>query len=541
MVLLYMRSECILYGKPRNQTNDPDEALLADREPLRLKFPGLSGVFLSSLPAVGNFRKAFSLLLTLSFLCLSLLLGGAAGAETGSVPVYVIPVNGDVEPAMAAYIERAVLEAGTDTEAIIVLEIDTFGGRVDSALKIVETMTGIKGARTIAFVKNKAISAGALIALSCNDLVMQPSTTIGDCAPISFSQEGPQMLGEKFQSPLRAKFRTLARRNGYPVALAESMVSAHLEIYEVKMADQTLYLNATDLQGMTEDEQKKIISKKVVVAEDELLTMDDAEALHLGFSMMTASSIADMLDQLDIKDYRITRLEPSWSEALARFLTSIAPILMMIGMAALYAEYKAPGFGLPGLVGIISLGLVFGNQYIVGLADYTELILILLGLVLLGFEVFVIPGFGIAGIAGFTCIGLGMILSFQDFVLPDPNLPWQSDILLGNLTKVLGSFVVAFAASLVFLSYFFPRLGKLVKGPYLDTTLAGSHADSHEAWKVKVGELGTAATFLRPSGKARFGERDIDVVTEGDFIEKGTKVKILDIKGNRVVVTEESV
>jgi len=224
-----------------------------------------------------------------------------------------------VEPAMAAYIERAVLEAGNDTEAIIVLEIDTFGGRVDSALKIVDTMTGINGPRTIAFVKNKAISAGALIALSCNDLVMQPSTTIGDCAPISFSQEGPQMLGEKFQSPLRAKFRTLARRNGYPVALAESMVSAHLEIHEVKMADRTLYLNANELEGMTEDEQNKILSKKVVVAEGELLTMDDAEAGNLGFSKMTAASIPDMLQRLEIMDYEMIRLDPRWSEKLAVF------------------------------------------------------------------------------------------------------------------------------------------------------------------------------------------------------------------------------
>ncbi len=257
-----MRSERILPGKPRSQTNDPDEALLADRDSLRLKFPDLSGFFLRSLSAAESYKKGFLLLLTLSFLCLSLLLGRATGAETGSVTVYVIPVNGDVEPAMAAYIERAVQEAGKDPEAIIVLEIDTFGGRVDSALKIVETMTGIKGPRTIAFVKNKAISAGALIALSCDDLVMQPSTTIGDCAPISFSQEGAKMMGEKFQSPLRAKFRALARRNGYPVALAEAMVSAHLEIYEVKMADRTLYLNANDLQGMTEEEQERSSPKK---------------------------------------------------------------------------------------------------------------------------------------------------------------------------------------------------------------------------------------------------------------------------------------
>ena len=534
-----IRSERILRRKPRSQTNGPEEPLLADHEPLRLEFPGLSGVSLGSLFVAENGKKAFLLLLALSILCLSLLQGGAVGAGAGSKPVYVIPVNGDVEPAMAAYIERAVWEAGPDPEAIIVLELDTFGGRVDSALKIVETMIGIKGPRTIAFVKNKAISAGALIALSCNSLVMQPNTTIGDCAPISFSQEGAKMLGEKFQSPLRAKFRTLARRNGYPVALAEAMVSAHLEISEVKMADHTLYLNANELQAMTADEQKKIITRKVVVAEDELLTMDDVEARKLGFSKMTVASIPDMLAQLEIKDYQLIRLAPSWSEALARFLTSIAPILMMIGMAALYAEYKAPGFGLPGLVGVVCLGLVLGNQYIVGLADHTELILLFLGLVLLGFEVFVIPGFGVAGVAGFICIGLGMILSFQDFVLPDPDLPWQRDILLANLTKVLGSFTVAFAAALVFLGYFFPRLSKLVEGPYLETTLAGSHADSYEVGKVEIGELGTTATFLRPSGKARFGERNIDVVTEGDFIEKGVKVKIIAIKGSRVVVAEE--
>jgi membrane-bound serine protease (ClpP class) len=489
-----------------------------------------------SLSVTCRCKKGLLLLLTLAFFGLPLLPGAA---ESEPTTVYVIPVNGDVEPAMAAYIERAVQEAGTDPATTIVLELDTFGGRVDSALKIVETMTAISGPRTIAFVKNKAISAGALIALSCNTLVMQPHTTIGDCAPISFSQEGAKMLGEKFQSPLRAKFRALARRNGYPVALAEAMVSAHLEIYEVKMADQTLYLSDNDLQAISKDEQKKIISKKIVVAEDELLTMDDAEARNLGFSKMTAATIPEMLTRLDIKDYQLVRLEQSWSEALGRFLTSIAPILMMIGMAALYAEYKAPGFGLPGLVGLICLGLVLGNQYIVGLADHTELILILLGLVLLGFEVFVIPGFGVAGVAGFICIGLGMILSFQDFVLPDPALPWQSDILLDNLTRVLGSFIVAFAVGLMFLSYFFPRLAKLVKGPYLAATLAASHADSHEAEQVTIGDLGTAATFLRPAGKAQFGERAIDVVTEGDFIEKGAKVKILAIKGNRVVVSKD--
>ncbi|MFN2365654.1 MAG: nodulation protein NfeD, partial [Desulfurivibrionaceae bacterium] len=463
----------------------------------------------------------------------------AVAEEQTPKSVYVIEVEGEVEPAMAAYLERAVREAAAEPGSIIVLELDTFGGRVDSALKIVETMTGIEEHRTIAFVKSKAISAGALIALSCNTLVMRANTTIGDCAPISFTQEGPTMLGEKFQSPLRAKFRALARRNDYPAALAEAMVSARLEIHEVKTAERTLYLDADDLQAMSEEDREKIISRKVVVAKDELLTMDDTEARDLGFSAMTAASIPAMLERFEFGDYRLVRLEPSWSEALGRFLTSIAPLLMLIGFAALYAEYKAPGFGLPGLVGIISLALVLGNQYIVGLADHTELILIVLGLVLLGFEIFVIPGFGVAGLAGFICIGLGMLLSFQDFVVPDPNLPWQREILIANLTRVLGAFAAAFVAALIFLGYMFPRLGRLVDGPYLATTLATSHADSHETRAVAVGRRGTAATFLRPAGKAKFGERNIDVVTAGDFIEKGAPVKIIAIKGSRVVVSEE--
>ena len=475
-------------------------------------------------------------LLLLVCLLAAVMPGPALANPPPATKVFVVPVQGEVEPALAAFIERISREAEQEPGSILVLEIDTFGGRVDAALHIVETLIRPNANRSIAFVKTKAISAGALIALACNDLAMRPSTTIGDCAPITYSEEGPKMMGEKFQSPLRAKFRSLARRNNYPATLAEAMVTAEMEVFAVTIDGKTIYLDSQEYDDLAEAEKKKITARKTVVAKGELLTMDDAEARLLGFSRQTAGSVEEMLNNFGITDYQVVRVEQSWSEDFGRLIVKFSPILLIIGLGALYTELKAPGFGLPGIIGICCLGLVFLNQYLVGLADYTELLFIVLGVVLLAMEVFVLPGFGIAGVLGFLSIGIGMILSFQDFVIPDPNLPWQQEILTDNLVQVLGAFVAAFVLALLFLRYVFPSLGRVVEGPYLATTLAQSHADSSEVKGVRVGDAGTARSYLRPSGKVEIGTRVIDVVSEGEFLEQGTPVVVADIQGNRIIV-----
>ena len=495
---------------------------------------------------MNNIREIPNILVALLFvLCLALPLRLNAKeippASSKNTKVFVIQVSGEVEPVMAAHIKRAVaFAAASGPKSLIVLEMDTFGGRVDAALNIVDTMT-MASAQTVAFVKTKAISAGALIALSCNSLVMRPHTTLGDCAPISFAGKEAKMLGEKFQSPLRAKFRTLARRNGYPPTLAESMVSDRMEVFKVSFPNKTVYLSAKALAELSAAQTKQIQKKSQVVAKGELLTMDDAEALDLGFSRMTAVSTVDMLEKMGIKKFKVVRVEQNWSESLGRIITKISPLLMLIGMAALYMEFKIPGFGLPGIVGLICLGLVIFNQHIVGLADNLDIILIALGVVMLGFEVFVIPGFGIAGISGFLLIGAGFILSFQDFVWPNPAMPWQTDLFVANLIKVLSSLVGSLLISLAFIRFCLPRLGKVIDGPYLHETLADSHADSHEAMAIEVGQTGFAATPLRPAGKMniRNMNMNIDVITEGDFIEKGCAVQVIAVKGNRVVVAGE--
>jgi len=454
--------------------------------------------------------------------------------------VYVISVSGNVEPGMAAFLKRA-LDSADTPDPLFVLKLDTFGGRVDSALLITDTLLNVTKGKTIAFVTNKAISAGALIALACDELVMKRHTTIGDCAPITYSSEGPKMMGEKFQSPLRAKFRSLAKRNGYSPVLAESMVTEKMAVYEVKKSGETLYMDAREFDELSDSEKEKIASRRTVVEKGELLTMDAEEALTLGFSKMTVADFDELLTKLDILNYEIIHIEETWSESLVRFITTIAPIMMMIGLAALYTEIKSPGFGVPGIIGICFLGLVFFSQYLVGMADYTEMLLLMTGIVLLGIELFVLPGFGIAGFAGILCMTIGMILALQDFVLPDPAFPWQAELLTRNIVQVLGAALAAFILSMLTFRYLLPQLATVISGPYLGATLKDAHADSKEAQGVQVGDNGVALSFLRPSGKADIDGTRSDVVTEAEFIEKGTPIIVSAIDGNRIIVSRKRI
>jgi membrane-bound serine protease (ClpP class) len=457
----------------------------------------------------------------------------AAVPETSKV--HIIPVSGTVEPGMATFIKRAI-ESAEEAEPIFILELDTFGGRVDAALEIVDILVNIKKGKTIAYVKNKAISAGALIALACDSLIMKNNTTIGDCAPISYSNEGPQMLGEKFQSPLRARFRSLAKRNGYPETLAEAMVTQSIEVFQIETKEGIIYLDSLQYDDLPEKEKQAIISKKTLVKKNELLTMDDIEAVELGFSTASVAGIDELLTTYELSKYELVKINETWSESMVRWLNSISPILMMIGFAALYTELKAPGFGVAGIIGITCLGLVFWGGYLAGLADYQELLLLLTGIILLAVEVFVLPGFGIAGFAGFLFLGAGLILSLQGFVLPNPSFPWEGQLLIKNIVQLLGSSVAAVVLSMLSLYYIIPKLSFVMDGPYLEKTLEQAHADSTETNKAETGMTGTALTFLRPSGKAEINNDFFDVISDGEFIEKDSKIQITEIKGNRIIV-----
>jgi len=477
----------------------------------------------------------FSLIVILIFIGIGFL-GNTLSASQEKQKVYIIPVSGTVEPGMAAYVKRALEEIKDETDAVFVFKMDTFGGRVDAALDIVDTISNVPKGKTIAFVEKRAISAGALIALSSNLLFMKENTIIGDCAPIINTKEGQKMAGEKIQTVLRAKFRALAKKNNYPVVLAESMVTIDMEVYQVVIDGKKSFMRKKAFDDLTEDEKKKIKGKKTIVAKGELLTMDDEEAFDFGFSQKTVKDIEEVLSLLGYESTDIIIIEESWSESIVRFLQPFLPMLMLIGIGAIYTEIKAPGFGIPGIVGIICLGMVFFSQYLVGLADHTELLLFIIGALLLGVEVFVLPGFGVSGITGLLIIATGLVLSFQGFVLPDPSLPWEGALLMKNLAHVLGSFMFALLISLFLIRFVLPQLSKIMKGPYLDATLSHSHVDATTDLAVTSGDVGIAHTFLRPSGKVMINKKKIDAITRGEFIDRGTPVMIDKIELNRVIV-----
>ncbi len=462
-------------------------------------------------------------------------LGGAFSGTFGSQPIHVVPVEGMVEPGMAAFVKRSLAQIPDKEDTVIVLKMDTFGGRVDSALEIVDAITGITKGKTISYVEKRAISAGALISLAGNVLVMKNHTLIGDCAPMFQTNEGQKEAGEKTQTVLRAQFRSLAKRNHYPEILAESMVTKDMAVYEVTLDGETKFMDQTHWNDLTEAQQKKAV-KKTIVDKGELLTMDDTEALNLKFSRASVSDLDQALAILGYDDYELIPLAESWSESLVRMLQPILPLLMLVGIGAIYTEIKAPGFGLPGIIGIVCLALVFFNQHLVGLADYTELLIFLCGCLLLGFEAFVLPGFGIAGISGIIVIAAGLVLSFQDFVIPSPDLPWQKALLMKNLALVFGSFIGAFLVSLFVIRFILPKISLVVKGPYLTATLKDSHADSGEAVQVNPGDTGEALTPFRPAGKMKLNNKRIDAVSRGEFIPKGSRVVVDAVERNKVIV-----
>jgi len=455
--------------------------------------------------------------------------------------VVIIDLQGDVTFGLAASVKRRTEEALalSPEPGLLVYRIDTYGGTADSALKIADVIAGVDEPTTVAYVPRKAISAGALIAMSCREMVMGEGSKIGDCQPIIPTPEGMTRAGEKAESMLRATFRSYARRNGYPEGLAEAMVSAHIEVHRVTIEGQEepLYVRAEEVPGLRRLHGEQAVSSEVVLAEGELLTMHDEETFEYGFSRAIVTSEAGFLAHYGASGAQVTTLGTSWSEELVRFFDLVGPLLLAVGLLGLYLEFKTPGLGLPGIVGVTCLALYFGSKYLVGLADTVDILLFLVGVLLLAVELFVIPGFGIVGVAGLLLILTGLFLSFQPFVIP--HSPAEAQMLGWSFFQLLVAMGIVLTAALI-LGRYLPSV-PLMRGLVLTTEfktrrMYSSAAPSGRRLRKFVGTRGITTTDCRPAGKAVFGEELVDVVAQGEYIERGREVEVVDLEGNRVVV-----
>ena len=464
-----------------------------------------------------------------------------------------IKLEGDVEPSMYDFCARAIADALKENPDYIVFEINTFGGRLDAAFDLVDTIMAVKGPETIALVKKKAISAGSLIALACKRLYMLEATTIGDCAPIVQSGMGaPEIVGEKIQSPLRAKFRNLAQRNGYPELLSSAFVTPELEVLELTATldkgkttqrDTTLIIEGQKFAIMDSSEKKFWGAPKILVKEGELLTMTDKEAQELGFSRGTFKDRNEFETTLAIE--KASEVETTLGEDIAAAIAAISGLLLILGFGALYIEFKTPGFGFFGIAGIILIGIVFLGQFAPQLDGYIPVILLIAGVVLFLIEIFVMPGTFLFGIGGIVCLILALALSFSPSEAPDyipealentfDATPW-----LFGLLYMLSCAAIALIIPIIASKYLIPLLPEGWT-PMLKTDLESAASPTESVQEVSVGDIGEAKTFLRPVGQASFTMPDgstklFDVQTHGEIIESGTRVKVIAVQEGHIWV-----
>jgi membrane-bound serine protease (ClpP class) len=435
-----------------------------------------------------------------------LLLGGAeAGVSTpvaaATAVVYVAPIRGVIDLGLVPYIDRVLDGATKAGAAAVILQIDTFGGRVDAAVQIRDSLLR-SPMKTVAFVDKRAISAGALISLAATTIAMAEGGTIGAATPVTAGAPGaaPQSVSEKTVSYMRKEFGATAEHRGRPPLLAEAMVDADVVIPRVS-------------------------------AKGKLLTLTTAEALTHKVAEMRAADLPALLAALGLAEAETRQLAETWAESLVRFLTHpvLSSLLMTIGLLGIIIEIRTPGFGIPGALGIASLGLFFWGHYLVRLAGWEVLLLLAIGVGLLGVEIIVLPGFGVTGF-----LGIGAILGSFTMTLVGSGATY--DTIAWAAFRVLASVLTAVLVGLAVFR-FLPRL-PVGRRLVLDTALpaqAGfaSPPDADQTW---LGKRGVSDSTLRPAGIARIEGARVDVVTDGEYVEAGEPIEVIRVDGNRVVV-----
>nr|WP_239584991.1 nodulation protein NfeD [Chryseomicrobium aureum] len=425
---------------------------------------------------------------------LSLLLGlllplFSVGAQNETV--YRIPLDDVVEKALYTFLAQSIEEAEEANAEAIIIEMNTPGGLVDEAENIAKLMADTEDIPIYLFINNRALSAGAFLALYAEEIYMSPNATMGAAAVID--QTG-NAADEKARSAWAASMRNAAEYSGRNPVYALAMVDESLEIPELG------------------------------VDAGELLTLSASEALEVGYAEGIVNSLDEVLDAVGLADAEVVSVEESFLVKLARFVTNpiIVPILLSIGSLGLVLELYSPGFGLPGIAGLSALMLFFYGHMIAGLAGYEAMLLFALGVILLIAEIF-LP-FGISGVLGGIAIIGSLYLAGADMT--------QISI------SILIALGVAIIGMVIIMKFFGRRLKLFNKIILSDSTSTERGYVSSIERRELVGSTADTLTPLRPSGTIVIGDERLDAVSEGNFIDRNKKVIIRKVEGSRIVVRE---
>lgn len=472
----------------------------------------------------------------------------------GKIQTVVIDVDGVIDDYVRDSIKARLATARGLGAEVVILQIDTYGGLVTSGLDISRMLKQADDLHIVCFVDDKAISAGSMIALACDEIVMEPASTIGNSGVIAAGPGGMQELGEteraKAESPVISDFADSARRNGYSELLAKSFVSFDLAVYaaqniatgEIDFVDEETFAERTEADDAAWQPLPGV--SVPLDADDTLLTLDDVTAETIKLSAGTFDSPTTFAQS---RGYMVvSTLSPSAGERLIGFLsgTAVRGVLMTLLFFAAYAAITSPGTGVPEVSAAVLFAILFGVPWLTGFAEWYEVLLVLLGVLLLAVEVFVIPGFGVFGIAGLVSVFMGIALTFVG-PIKSPGLPVGFGVDWNNLGRgMLASLAALFASGVMWM-----LLSKhLTKLPgFRNLVLEEQEPTPQEqaiaaAWP-EVGSVGVAVSDLRPGGTARFSITDAagdttnaDVVSDRGFVTAGTQLAVVEASGNRIVV-----
>ena len=435
--------------------------------------------------------------------------------------IFVLPIREAIMSPLTYLVRRGVKEAMEAKADVLILHMDTPGGSVAVTLEIFEILEKFEG-ETITFIDPHAISAGSFISAATQRIYMSNDGIIGAAAPVT---GGGGDLGEtmdaKMKSVLLAVLRTQAQKNGHNADVLEAMVEMDKELI---------------IDGETLCEEGDLLSLTALEAEKEY--GDPPKPL---LSLGTYEDLDKLIEGLGYGSAERTDIKPLGAEKVASWLNAISGILLVIGIGGVWVEMKTPGFGLPGIVGIVAFTLFFFGSYAAGLAGMEWLVIFLLGLVLIGLEIFIFPGTIILGLSGVGLVLLTIVMAMADYY---PGAPVDFTFLGQALENSLMILLQATGGTIVLMwflyRWFFPKLAEssTTVGAMVSATASGVQEEVliHEEQQSRLGQIGETTSPLRPGGKARFDDKIINVVSDAGMIDAGVRVKIIGSSGHDAVV-----
>ncbi len=437
--------------------------------------------------------------------------------ESARQQVYILPVQGQITTPTFYILRRGLKQAEENGIGTVIIDMDTPGGALGPTLEIMEALDTFKG-EVLTFVDTEAVSAGAFISIASDRIYFAPGGIIGAAEAVSGAgQEIPEGMQRKLKSYIQAKVRSLTEDYRY---------------------------RADVMRAMSDPDYELEIDGKVLKKEGELLSLTASEAVEkfgdppqplLGSGIY--GSIGELLDELyGPGNYEIRSFEVTWSESLAHYLNTIAPLLLGAGMLLLFIEFKTPGFGIFGVGGILLLGVVFVSSHIAGLAGYEALILFVIGVALLFVEIFLFPGLIVPALVGVVLIFGSLIWSMAD-IWPDEPIEWTGGTFAMPLLNMVVGMAIAIVGAVIF-ARLLPKtwiwnklvlqtaVGNSPGGPHGGTRVAYNPSGTPSGWP-DVGTTGKAVSDLFPNGEVEIDGQRYQAKCRLGQIEHGTPIVVV--------------